>query len=90
RKEFDLANREAMDESAEWRRRYDFEFERATKCARELDELKKSGGETAGTTLPAVSSIQKTDTEILKKENKNLLVRVESLKLELASEKRKC
>ncbi|GFP83174.1 hypothetical protein PHJA_000460800 [Phtheirospermum japonicum] len=39
RKEFDLASREAMDESAEWRRRFDDEFEKASKCSSELDEV---------------------------------------------------
>ena len=36
RRQFDLANREAMDESAEWRLKYDEEVERATKCLNEL------------------------------------------------------
>lgn len=36
RRQFDLANREAMDESAEWRLKYDEEVERATKCLTEL------------------------------------------------------
>ncbi|XP_048138927.1 uncharacterized protein LOC115749794 isoform X2 [Rhodamnia argentea] len=40
RKEFDLAHREAMDESAEWRRKYDEELERANKCEAELREEK--------------------------------------------------
>ncbi|KAL0661886.1 hypothetical protein Bca4012_098723 [Brassica carinata] len=34
--EFDLANREAMDESAEWRRMFDCEAEKASKCNSEL------------------------------------------------------
>ncbi|XP_020553678.1 uncharacterized protein LOC105174294 isoform X2 [Sesamum indicum] len=38
RRQFDLANREAMDESAEWRRRYDWEFEKAAECSRQLEE----------------------------------------------------
>ncbi|CAF2056664.1 unnamed protein product [Brassica oleracea] len=33
---FDLANREAMDESAEWRRMFDCEAEKASKCNSEL------------------------------------------------------
>ncbi|KAF2289929.1 hypothetical protein GH714_039206 [Hevea brasiliensis] len=38
RRQFDLANREAMDESAEWRMKYDEEAERAAKCDKELIE----------------------------------------------------
>lgn len=41
RKQFDLANREAMDESAEWRMKYDEEAERAAKCDKELIEVNK-------------------------------------------------
>lgn len=40
RRQFDLANQEAMDESAEWRRRFDFELEKAAKCSRELDKVR--------------------------------------------------
>lgn len=40
RKQFDLANREAMDESAEWRRRFDSEHEKSAKCSRELNEVR--------------------------------------------------
>ncbi|KAL0823282.1 hypothetical protein Bca101_046959 [Brassica carinata] len=36
RRQFDLANREAMDESAEWRRMFDCEAEKASKCNSEL------------------------------------------------------
>lgn len=36
RRQFDLANREAMDESAEWRRMFDSEAEKASKCNTEL------------------------------------------------------
>lgn len=39
RRQFDLANREAMDESAEWRLKYDVEVERSTNCAKELNEV---------------------------------------------------
>ncbi|KAG6427431.1 hypothetical protein SASPL_111676 [Salvia splendens] len=38
RQQFDLANREAMDESAEWRRRFDLEFDKAAKCSTELEQ----------------------------------------------------
>lgn len=36
RRQFDIANREAMDESAEWRVKYDEEVDRLRKCLREL------------------------------------------------------
>lgn len=39
RRQFDFASREAMDESAEWRRRYDDEFDKASKCFSELEEV---------------------------------------------------
>lgn len=39
RMQFDLANREAMDESAEWRLKYDREVERGNKCASELIQV---------------------------------------------------
>ncbi|KAI3472071.1 hypothetical protein Pfo_028759 [Paulownia fortunei] len=85
RRQFDLANREAMDESAEWRRRYDSELEKAVKCFRELEEIKKSPGETK-----EVSAVLNGKMEMLQKENMDLLERVESLKQELEAEKLKC
>ncbi|OVA18074.1 hypothetical protein BVC80_1835g487 [Macleaya cordata] len=42
RRQFDLANREAMDESAEWRLKYDEEVKRAGICAKELTEVKEN------------------------------------------------
>ncbi|KAJ6316298.1 hypothetical protein OIU78_019558 [Salix suchowensis] len=39
RRQFDLANREAMDESAEWRMKYDEEVERSAKCDKQLIEV---------------------------------------------------
>lgn len=42
RQQFDLANREAMDESAEWRRRYDAEVDKFRNCIKELNEIKAS------------------------------------------------
>lgn len=39
RQQFDLANKEAMDESAEWRLKYDVEAERATNCLSELNKV---------------------------------------------------
>ncbi|CAN1775803.1 hypothetical protein LINPERHAP1_LOCUS13444 [Linum perenne] len=41
RRQFDLANREAMDESAEWRMKYDEEAERSAKCDKEMIEMKQ-------------------------------------------------
>ncbi|KAG8376565.1 hypothetical protein BUALT_Bualt09G0076600 [Buddleja alternifolia] len=81
RRQFDLANREAMDESAEWRRRYDSELEKSAKCFRKLEENKKSLGET---------TVLNKKMEMLQKENMDLLERVESLKQELEAEKLKC
>lgn len=39
RKQFDLANREAMDESAYWRSRYDEEVKKVSNCQKELLEV---------------------------------------------------
>lgn len=39
RRQFDLAHREAVDESAEWRSRFDEERERATECMMELNAV---------------------------------------------------
>ncbi|XP_076899749.1 uncharacterized protein LOC143553701 [Bidens hawaiensis] len=79
RMQFDLANREAVDESAEWRLRFD-EAERATKCTNELKRVKENVGDN--------NMIQRLD--MLQKENINLLERVETLKQELEAEKLKC
>ncbi|RVW30143.1 hypothetical protein CK203_083203 [Vitis vinifera] len=52
RRQFDLANREAMDESAEWRLKYDEEVERATKCLNELIKIHaQRSGESAAMIL---------------------------------------
>ncbi|XP_027935037.1 uncharacterized protein LOC114190382 isoform X2 [Vigna unguiculata] len=42
RQQFDIANREAMDESAEWRLRYDEEVDRTKKCLQELQLFQES------------------------------------------------
>ncbi|KAK9290241.1 hypothetical protein L1049_008408 [Liquidambar formosana] len=84
RRQFDLANREAMDESAEWRLKFDEELERATKCVKELIEIKGSSEK-----VEDAASIKKK-LEMLQKENMALLDRVESLKQELEAEKLKC
>lgn len=85
RRQFDLANREAMDESAEWRLKYDEEVERATKCLNELIKVKESSEKKVE---DAASTNQKL--AMLQKENMALLERVESLKQEVEAEKLKC
>ncbi|KAI5665300.1 hypothetical protein M9H77_24623 [Catharanthus roseus] len=82
RQQFDIANREAMDESAEWRRRYDAEAEKASKCIKELNAIKASiKGNAAGFNKKL---------EMLQKENLDLLERIETMKQELEEEKLKC
>ncbi|CAN6677775.1 unnamed protein product [Malus baccata var. baccata] len=48
KRQFDLASRETMDESAEWRLKYDEEAEKATKCMNKLKQKKGSFGEGDG------------------------------------------
>ncbi|KAK6244730.1 hypothetical protein QUC31_011139 [Theobroma cacao] len=84
RRQFDIANREAMDESAEWRLRFDEEAEKASKCAKELEEIKESTEKKEDST----SSNEKL--AMLQKENAALLKQVEMLKNELEAEKRRC
>ncbi|XP_076957017.1 uncharacterized protein LOC143632195 isoform X3 [Bidens hawaiensis] len=79
RMQFDLANREAVDESAEWRLRFDEAEERATKCTNELKSVKENVGDN--------NMIQRLD---MLQKNINLLERVETLKQELEAEKLKC
>ncbi|KAG2690178.1 hypothetical protein I3843_09G171400 [Carya illinoinensis] len=85
RRQFDLANREAMDESAEWRLKYDEQVERVTECVNELRELKESFENKAG---DAASISQKV--AMLQKENMALVERVEALKHELEDATLKC
>ncbi|KAK9920910.1 hypothetical protein M0R45_029448 [Rubus argutus] len=85
RRQFDLANREAMDESAEWRLKYDVEEERSTKCMNELKQIKGSLEKENGN---AASINQKL--VMLQKENMALVERMEALKQELEAEKLKC
>ncbi|XP_030925234.1 uncharacterized protein LOC115952278 isoform X1 [Quercus lobata] len=80
RRQFDLANREAMDESAEWRLKYDVEVERSTNCAKELNEIKES----------LENKVEDEKLAMVQKENTALLERVESLKQELEDAKLKC
>ncbi|CAH8265011.1 unnamed protein product [Arabidopsis lyrata] len=81
RRQFDLANREAMDESAEWRRMFDKEAEKASKCNTELALIKQSSGN--GNTF-------NQKLESLQKENAALLIRIETLKQELEASRLKC
>lgn len=83
RQQFDLANREAMDESAEWRRRYDAEVDKFRNCIKELNEIKASPKVVA-----AVGFNNKF--EMLRKENVDLHKQMEILKQELEEEKLKC
>ncbi|XP_010505295.1 PREDICTED: uncharacterized protein LOC104782140 [Camelina sativa] len=81
RKQFDLANREAMDESADWRRRmFDKEAEKASKCTTELAMIKESSGNGNGN--------QKLES--LQKDNAALLIQIETLKQELEASRLKC
>ncbi|GMJ02998.1 hypothetical protein like AT2G37195 [Hibiscus trionum] len=84
RRQFDLANKEAMDESAEWRLRFDKEAEKASKCAKELEEIKESFEKKEDST----SSDKRL--KMLQKENVALLEQMETIKNELEAEKRRC
>ncbi|XLU47054.1 hypothetical protein S245_041868 [Arachis hypogaea] len=74
RRQFDIANREAMDESAEWRLRYDQAVDRENKCLQELQRIKGTNNK----------------FKILQKENAILLERLETLKREVEDQKLKC
>ncbi|PON69302.1 acyl-CoA-binding domain protein [Parasponia andersonii] len=84
RRQFDLANREALDESAEWRLRYDEEAERTAQCLNELKQVKESSRKDDNT-----GNINQK-LEMLQKENTALVERVEVLKQELEAVKLKC
>ncbi|XP_020213283.1 uncharacterized protein LOC109797599 [Cajanus cajan] len=84
RQQFDIANREAMDESAEWRLRYDKEVDRTKKCLHELQVLRDSSQK------GDVASGINHKLAILQKENAVLLERLETLKRELEEERLKC
>ncbi|KAI9392718.1 hypothetical protein POPTR_006G127800v4 [Populus trichocarpa] len=81
RRQFDLANREALDESAEWRMKYDEEVERAAKCDKQLVEIKQKVGDAASVNQQLV---------MLQKENMALVGRMEVLKNKLEATKLKC
>nr|VDC89360.1 unnamed protein product [Brassica oleracea] len=84
RRQFDLANREAVDESAEWRRMFDSEAEKASKCNSELALMKESSGNGNAFTLN-----QKLES-LLHKDNAALLGEIETLKQELEASRLKC
>ncbi|KAG5253196.1 ATP synthase [Salix suchowensis] len=81
RRQFDLANREAMDESAEWRMKYDEEVERSAKCDKQLIEIKQKVEDAASINQQLV---------MLQKENMALVGRMEVIKRELEASKLKC
>ncbi|KAH8505633.1 hypothetical protein H0E87_012746 [Populus deltoides] len=81
RRQFDLANREALDESAEWRMKYDEEVERAAKCDKQLVEIKQKVEDAATINQQLV---------MLQKENMALVGRMEVLKNKLEATKLKC
>ncbi|XXG89593.1 hypothetical protein AAC387_Pa12g1558 [Persea americana] len=85
RKQFDLANREAMEESAEWRLKYDEQVQRATQLLGELERVKVALDQK---TEEATS--ERNNLALLEKENLNLLARVELLTQELETVKLKC
>ncbi|KAL9235916.1 hypothetical protein vseg_010640 [Gypsophila vaccaria] len=85
RRQFDLAHREAVDESAEWRLRFDQERERSAKCINELTKVKELLDKNKKDTPTNDDRMQR-----LQKENKELLERLASLKRELETVKLKC
>ncbi|KAG7028019.1 hypothetical protein SDJN02_09199 [Cucurbita argyrosperma subsp. argyrosperma] len=84
RRQFDLANREAMDESAEWRRMYDHELDRAKSCNSELNKLKES--------FEKVGDVARINQKLtnLQEENAALRKEVDALQLRLEAEKSRC
>ncbi|KAK1621278.1 hypothetical protein QYE76_026795 [Lolium multiflorum] len=70
RRQFEHANLEAMDESAEWRMKYDTEFGRNRQLEEELLKAK--------TTLAASAK----GLELLQKDNEMLKRQIESMKLQ--------
>ncbi|KAJ0028827.1 hypothetical protein Pint_35629 [Pistacia integerrima] len=85
RRQFDLANREAMDESAEWRYKYDREVDKVNKCSKELSEVKDS----LEKQIEDSASIN-TKLSTLQKENTALVEQVELLNKQLVTAKLKC
>ncbi|KAK6943814.1 hypothetical protein RJ641_024916, partial [Dillenia turbinata] len=106
RREFDLANKEAMDESAEWRYKYDQQVEIAAQCQNDLIEENINGmkwvlkiGCLLEIRLYVVKqSPKKVEDDatlnkrlgMLQKENMDLIKQLETLRKELEAEKLKC
>ncbi|RWR96666.1 hypothetical protein CKAN_02606400 [Cinnamomum micranthum f. kanehirae] len=86
RKQFDLANREAMEESAEWRLKYDEQVQRAT----QLLGGTGTGVKDALDQKTEEATSERNNLALLEKENLNLLARVELLTQELETVKLKC
>ncbi|KAM7263374.1 hypothetical protein ACFE04_001057 [Oxalis oulophora] len=84
RKQFDLANREAMDESAEWRLKFDEQKLRASKCEKQLIQFTESSLKENRDVDPNQNS------QKLQEDNVALRKQVESLRQELEAEKLKC
>ncbi|CAL9136395.1 unnamed protein product [Musa acuminata var. zebrina] len=78
RRQFERANMEAMDESAEWRMKYDGEVERNKQVQDELQKAKAS-----------LSSATKR-FDILQKESMNLQKQIESLKQQIEERRQHC
>ncbi|XP_031737686.1 uncharacterized protein LOC101217573 isoform X1 [Cucumis sativus] len=85
RRQFDLANREAMDESAEWRRMYDNELDRANRCKSELNQQLKVSFEKVGDAAKINEKLTKTQEE-----NFALRTQVDALQRRLEAEKSRC
>ncbi|KAL9426725.1 hypothetical protein AB3S75_033501 [Citrus x aurantiifolia] len=85
RRQFDLANREAMDESAEWRLKYDKQVERVTTCTQELNKVKESFEKQVKDPANINQKIV-----MLQKENKALLESIKVLNQQLKAQKMKC
>ncbi|KAH9605845.1 hypothetical protein KSS87_008635 [Heliosperma pusillum] len=85
RMQFDLAHREAVDESAEWRLRFDQERENSAKCTNELTQAKELLNKNTKDP-PAVEERVRR----LQKENMELLQSLDVIKRELETVKLKC
>ncbi|XP_023528341.1 uncharacterized protein LOC111791291 isoform X1 [Cucurbita pepo subsp. pepo] len=83
-RQFDLANGKAMDESAEWRRMYDHEHDRANKCRSDLNKLKESFKKVGD----AASFDQKLTT--MQTENLALRTKVDALQQKIKAETSRC
>ncbi|MQL85401.1 hypothetical protein Taro_017919 [Colocasia esculenta] len=78
RKQFDRANIEAMDESAEWRMKYDAEVERARRYKEEAKQAKD-----------AIANA-KESVAFLQKENTNLNLRLATLRHDMETMRQNC